>query len=439
MLCHANAPGLSDEGRVLLLLSLVIALLPDVACAKPAAQMLEGQSGKAPQVCPRPDPKAAPCAVVRPTITSKLIDGTTTITGVATPTEGGKCTTTISILADENLLPLSDPANPVRTNASGGFSYEAATPLEAGQGVVVRQDISPPTDATKVDNCNLVSDTLHVGSGSSWGRVRAYFAGGVVFSREHESFSKQDLFLGLTIDDNWLWAGPNPTRLGDRIMVNTFFSARLTAAPVAVQQQTSQTATPSTTQLEQFITSQKAGVVGAGIYFPVVMTTWSFNGSPNSLFLAPLVKVGFETPTGSPPSGTQATNPDRFYTHYGYGARVGHFKMSRTRDVAPDLITYLDVIVGRFSNLDVLATESVTVNGVSSQVQFRQRWKRIAVEGLLKIPSTPFALGLSANVGLKGLSPKQNQASLVLAKDDLRIFFGTNFDIGTIFAKLKGL
>jgi hypothetical protein len=159
------------------------------------------------------------------------------------------------------------------------------------------------------------------------------------------------------------------------------------------------------------------------------------------LFIAPIAKVGFIAPVGSTASTTvtptgsgtaavtssQPVNPAQFYNAYSFGGRVGHFKLSPDTNSAPELLSFLDVTVGRFSNLTTLVN-----NGTATYTT--RRW-RVAVEGLLKIPATPFTLGMSANVGqnLFGMSAHTVQS----AKDDLRFFVGAKFDIGKMIARLQ--
>ncbi len=99
---------------------------------------------------------------------------------------------------------------------------------------------------------------------------------------------------------------------------------------------------------------------------------------------------------------------------------MGHFKLSANSDAAPESMSYIDVVAGRFSNLETLAPLPV------------RRW-RIEVEGVMKLPATPFVLGFNANIGQNLLTPQTVQG----AKDDLRFFIGAKFDVGTMIGKLQ--
>jgi len=217
-------------------------------------------------------------------------------------------------------------------------------------------------------------------SDTEWGRVRAYFSAGVVFSQEDSRFSKEAPFVAFNLDKNW--------HSGRVACLNSFFETRLTSIPVNGQDALS----PS---------SQKAAHAGAGFYAPLLTTRWDFGGQSHALFVAPLVLAGFDTPT--------AARADRFYKSWGAGTRLGHFRVPKETGSGPELVSWLDVVYGRFTSLD-------------------PHGGRLAVEGTLKAPGTPLIVGFSANIGRSGS-----------ARDDLRLFLGTRFDLGALVAKLRQL
>lgn len=145
--------------------------------------------------------------------------------------------------------------------------------------------------------------------------------------------------------------------------VSTFFEARLTAIPVSsINTNTSSTTSGGTggssstsgssnsnssssgTSSDSFLTTQKTARLDAGVYLPFLLTRWEWGSQPNSLFAAPLVKVGFDTITGSQQQTVtdQNRNPvqislDNLYKFDGFGVRIGHFfndshKSPLTRD-----------------------------------------------------------------------------------------------------------
>lgn len=98
---------------------------------------------------------------------------------------------------------------------------------------------------------------------------------------------------------------------------------------------------------------------------------------------------------------------------------------------APELISYLDFIFGRFSNLETF------IQGPNNST-LKTRLYRVALEGLLKIPSTPLSVGFSANIGQIEVGRGSNTITQ-RAGDDLRFFFGTKFDVGKLMDQLKGV
>jgi hypothetical protein len=213
---------------------------------------------------------------------------------------------------------------------------------------------------------------------TEWGRVRAYFSAGLVFSRDDASFSQQTPYVAFNLDKNW--------RSGRSLYLNSFFDTRLTSIAVNASE-------------SAFAASQKVAHAGAGFYAPCVTTRWEFGGTPHALFVAPLAIAAFDTPTSS--------RTDRFFTSSGAGVRLGHFRMPRERGSAPELVSWMDVVYGKFTALD-------------------PRGGRLSLEGTLKAPGTPVTVGFSANLGRSGS-----------ARDDLRLFLGTRFDLGALVARLR--
>jgi hypothetical protein len=401
---------------------------------------------------------------VAPTLSSRLVDGATTISGVA-----DQASATLEFLdADANvLLSLSNGITVTSDSKTSVFTANLAQPLVAGQKIQVKEKTSGSSSFANAGPAFTVE-----GAGD-WGRIRMYFSGGLVLASDSNFQDQSSLFLGMNMDKNWRWAGatsvpaaagatpataPPVFKFNHRVMWNTFFETRLTSVPE------SQTTTPSPTTpasgtpsggstpaanatttttptatstnpdtLTTFLSSRKSALLQVGNYFPILTNIWTWQNAPNAMFIAPLVKIGFIAPTSSSSgstnsagAATQPVNLAQFYNYYGYGARIGHMKLSTDSNVSPELISYLDVIAGRFSNLETLSP----IPGTS--LTYPRRLYRIAVEGNLKIPRTPLLLGFSANIGQNLGGVPHTQA----AKDDLRFFFGTRFDVGKLIAKL---
>src|SRR5262249_4534050 len=142
---------------------------------------------------------------------------------------------------------------------------------------------------------------------------------------------------------------------------------------------------------------------------------------------------------GNTPSPVTTVNTNDFYNFYGYGLRTGHYALagkcerSLQGDIipekcddnhAPELVSYLDFILGRFSNLETFT------QGPNNSI-LKTRLYRVNLEGLLKIPATPMSIGFSANIGQIEVG-RGSRVITQRAGDDLRFFFGTKFDVGKL-------
>jgi hypothetical protein len=407
----------------------------------------------------------------KPAISSTLADGVTDVSGTAAqPTVSG-CTAQVELwlLTDQS----ADRVHRTDTNgnqrltrlavspnvSNGQFDIKLSDPLYQGQRVYLNEVYS--TGAGSVDSPLLSDDIYLVSQFGNWGRVKAYFTSGFLLSQAQGNFSQSSLFLSFALDKTWImpgWYNKHNFRPG----INSFFETRLTSIPVTACSPTnssgstgagssnqssncSSSSQSATTPLDTFLSNQKSARLGLGVYFPITATSWTYRGAPQTLFLAPLAKIGFDTPVGSisqtQPANTSASttttqgmvaavNPTNFYSYYGYGARLGHYAMTGSADEAPELISYLDVIVGRFSNLETFVQE-----GNSGPENLRRRLYRISLEGILKIPNTPLIIGFSANVGQEAVG-LGNAHITQRAGDDLRFLFGARFDVAKLVSKI---
>ncbi|MBC8166334.1 MAG: hypothetical protein H7Y20_10730 [Bryobacteraceae bacterium] len=343
----------------------------------------------------------------------------------------------------------------------------------------------------------------------NFGRVRSYFAAGSVLSTEGDSFIRPDIFLAFNMTKNWLWGGPTgalnrngsatfPSFHGSykrsessytysdknvdakanyrRLMIDTFFETRLTAIPASVVNCTNSARAECeghtgkaeeknlkpASDTDSFLASRKAATLQGGMVAPIVITTWTHRRDPHALSIGPLGKAGFQTPVGTiDQSGKtiDALSAKAFYVWYGAGARLGFHHMSTDKNVAPDLISYIDIIMGRFTNLDsdplriqyfkaagnglpevkgCLAGEvpGRVTNPDCMYERYARPW-RLGIEGLFKVPNTAWVFGFSANVRQNlGLG---NSKTVNHTRDDLRFFIGTKFNIGTLLGKLSRL
>ncbi len=217
-----------------------------------------------------------------------------------------------------------------------------------------------------------------------WGRVRAGFTAGVVWAKDGGEFARQDLYAAFEIDKTWT----NPAR--GRATWNTFFETRLTALPTV-------DTVDGSGGVAEALASRKAALAQMGVYAPVVVSKWRVGEEAHGLFVAPLAKAGVATLTGQ----------DDVVSFFSLGSRLGHYRLSPSRDEAHRMLSYLDVTAGRFENFGP-----------------RRPW-RLAVEGRLQVPATPFQIGFDANLGR--------------GRDDLRFLFATRLNIAKLIHRLQGL
>src|SRR5205814_10096689 len=187
-------------------------------------------------------------------------------------------------------------------------------------------------------------------------------AGGVVFSKDRDDFSKQDLSVSFSIDKTWLQApdfeltAPKPVRdafnaqpldarqrqlkaAGIDVQrdptqargswrlrqLNSFFDARVTALPVVVEGGGSDVATR-----EQFLSSRKGALMQVGIYAPIYgpQTAWEHDGAVHALFVAPVVRGGVSTIPGRNQTGdTTAADVDDVHQFWSAGIGVGLYRL----------------------------------------------------------------------------------------------------------------
>lgn len=196
-------------------------------------------------------------------------------------------------------------------------------------------------------------------------------------------------------------------------LLNTSFEARLGQAPVAGA---TTIANPGS-----ILQNSNSGYVGIDVYAPwwSQSNSWRFKDTDNALFFAPLVRLGLLATSNGPVDIVDENEKPALFRHlYGshsYGVRFGHFKLDpRGQSVAPELISFLDVTVGKFDNFRLIKGDAPSTTDVVPV--------RTEFTGRFKIPETPIYVGFTANLGR--------------GKDDMRFFFGTRFDISKVLSKL---
>ena len=297
------------------------------------------------------------------------------------------------------------------TDATGQAAITFEQPLAAGQSVSLCQKIVDTNDplAPAIDAPG--SGTIAIANPLDLGRVRYYFTAGVILSNDqgfqlNAPGTQAALFLGLDADRAWLPLDANGFR---RANVNTDLDIRLTSVP------TEQVQASST--LDSFIESEKAASFQGGAYLPLIVgQPWLSAQSRYSLFVAPLAQAGFTTLTSDTTAATSLT--DRFFKSYSFGARLGVFEHFHSSAEAPELVSYIDISRGRFGDFE----------------EFRgpllERPWRYSLEGVFKVPHSPFVLGFNANIGTGGT------LGFIQPRDDLRFLIGAQFDFSKFLKAL---
>lgn len=368
---------------------------------------------------------AAPDPVVKaepPTIRRPLLEGAQSISGIALPdSEGGKPTKVVIRVFNGGDHGPTIVADTTDIKKTGEYTVTFDQTLAVGQTVRAQAWV----DDTAGEETPAENNPYEVEAIGDWGRARATFAFGAVFSKERDDFSKSDPYLDFNLDYNWF--RKNTDRHHFSMLFNTFFATRLTTIPVDPDKQqqglnsagivakAADTATETDSAKcdpltkDGFLCSRKSVMIQVGAYLPVwnKALTWKHGGNGNAVFVAPIAKAGMNTLTDD---GEKGRN---LLTFYSGGFRFGHFdtgkelahSLRREANEAPRLVSYLDVTFGKWQNIEYLG----------------ERRLRTEFEGRIKIPALPLRLGFDANVG-KG-------------PDDLRFLIDTGFDVGKMFKK----
>ena len=203
----------------------------------------------------------------------------------------------------------------------------------------------------------------------------------------------------------------DPTNVPGGFLFNTSFEGRLAQAPATGVDEEAPNA------LSVF---QNANTFYAGLdaYAPKILkgAAWSFNGVENALFIAPLARFSMLALPSGPVADEKNLIRDLYLSH-SYGLRFGFFEFApRRKTVAPELVSFLDITAGRFDNFRRPISPPTDDPGKNFEVPLR-----VEASGRFRIPQTPLYIGFSGNFGPHF--------------DDVRVFFGTRFDIAKLLAK----
>ena len=345
------------------------------------------------------------------------------------------------------------------TDDTGQAAITFEQPLFSGEAVRFCQKIVDTSDTAASPVEGGKSNVVFVTDPLDLGRSRYYFTSGVVLSNNHgfqipSAGTTAGLFLGLNGDRSWAHLDDEGFR---RWNVNTYIDARLTS--VATQQAATVAGSNQNTTIQNFTESQKAASFQGGIYVPIVVGEgWRVGRNNYSLFFAPLTKLGFTTLTdeqtlvsAQSSAATVTTLPvtNRFFKSYSFGTRLGIFQHFPSRGAAPQIVSYIDISVGRFGDFEAFRDLTLEPGnkrpalGVDEFRRFRP-W-RYSLEGLLKVPHSPFVVGFNANIGTGATPPAADEFDQSIPRpytqprDDLRFLFGAQFDFSKFLKAIPQL
>lgn len=384
-----------------------------------------------------------------------------------------------------------------RLNAGDCVVAIAEYPLQGSAPVPPKGEQAPSSSVsaglTGVPYRLTVSSAPVVAQSSilDWGRLRAYFTVGGAISHNREQFSRTDTFIGFTGDARLVGEVLDKRQPGAsgpiefkkfRWHVNAFLDARVSVrlAESGQGQQEPTTATRTLAANSPLLTPQlnfnstQPGYALMGLHVPLSYKgmDWQHKGQSLSFFVGPIGRLGGQT------QGSDTVVYRNLYTHpftlegrqvtaftinreetrsgvlpiYQFGTRFGIFKydllgdIKRQRQVANDLVAYLDIVWGRsyafrsyqyrYTFLrDVVVrapdgterTTQVPEVRVADNFQFIQdpRLKeveissrvrpRFYVEGRLKIPNLPALIGIDYSVRTNARDYEPNELRFVLA------------------------
>jgi hypothetical protein len=345
----------------------------------------------------------------------------------------------------------ADTVETVTAAPNKAFYAQLKNELTADKTTTVTAQEKTPGASGSADTYGPLSDAVTVGTSAAsfdFGRVRVYLSAGAILSQDQGQFSKTSTYLDFGVDNAWYLRNHSESEAPKGgFQVNTLFDARLTALPTATCTAASSTSGASTTStncdtsttITPSVSTPKAALVEGGLYTPIYFkwTSWKFeDGHRYALYVAPLVKGGFQTlvqsaqsstgTAGGSTSSVTTIGGNTFFHFFEVGSRFGLYKFhDEAHDVAPDQLLYLDIAGGRYQSFPSVNT---TAGSATAGAITGYPW-RLSMEGRFMVPKIPVFLGFNSNT-LPGSHRITN------APGDLRFLFGTSFDVGCLLQKV---
>ncbi len=357
--------------------------------------------------------------------------------------------------------------NSTQIKSGGKQSISLALPIVAGTQLCIEQDVTSPSASTTYSGLQTVIDP------GDFGIVHTFYTAGAVLSNQNgngtSTNTAQYIDMGIAFDwktearKQWPQSSDKPT-LG----FNSFIAGRFSTIPVTAGVSKANTSTSTSLNI---LSSQQSLRVRAAAYLPWI-TTKTSDGSGSAFVLAPIIKGGFETllnpsasttTTVSTPTAAAAFSPT--YDDFSFGARVAwrQYGIAPGTTASPKTLALMDFTMGRFNNLESLSCsttlgtaaptatlptntsciQTIPAVGTAKPMYNTYQTTRVAVprieaEGFIRVPKTPFVLGIDANLAQYEIFlPKEKLDLDNRAGSSVQIYFGLTGSLTDLFKGLK--
>jgi hypothetical protein len=322
-------------------------------------------------------------------------------------------------------------------DTNGPYTITLSTPPDAGSQICLQETLDEADGGTVrfSEQPKVVTD-----ANNPYPRIRTFYTAGFMINNQNGSNNDHGSSTGAEYLDAGLSFSPVLEKGSGRslIGVNTSFSARFSAIPVAAPPTSSTTSsTNGTTSSDSgtlnILSSQSSFRALGAVSFP--MREGVSQCTDNCFFSAPVLKAGLDTllnPSATATSGTgdsATTAVASFvpvYSEYSGGLRMGYKKYPNQNDSnsTPRTITQLDLTLGKYSNLQSLVGQS------------RKTLARIEVNGFFALPGSPFVLGFDANLPQSALAPS-HLGMLDNPGGNVAVYFGVSGSLTSLFKGIK--
>jgi hypothetical protein len=309
------------------------------------------------------------------------------------------------------------------------FEKDAFRPFRDGDIVKVTIEDKETKEIIYTQEFPITRSTI------DWGRVRAYFTYGLNLSREGEKLASNGSYIAFLMNTHWNLPWVKSRRNNTMVAYidirlhsfgetsNGLINNNNGSSPIASGASVDPGTNPDPQEPAE--PSTRTANFQFGLYYPLMFSEWQYKGRTNTLFIAPIVKIGFHRfIEGIPYEEVLDLNEKHLYNWFSGGFRFGHYTKSNTLHQAHHLNSYFEIAIGR-SQVTGELIEPTGIPGDPTTHYLKKSWN-IYFEGRVKIPFTPFSFGIDTSANL-------NRGDI---KDDFRIILATRVDVSSLIDKL---